>query len=140
MQNQNKRDEEICINAVQYLFEQVEYPVHVENIALVLWLADALHKFFFDREVLNTVPFKKADCFKSTEYIKSLKRLLNKHKTIFEKLSEGRYCLVKKDLPTEKHRLNYDGLSPSDMFIIRKVVYILSLRELFPFKKLKELN
>lgn len=128
----NKRDEEICINAVQYLLEQVEFPVQgIENIALALWLADACHKFFFDREILNTVPFKKADCFKSIEYIKSLKRLLNKNKAIFEKLNEGTYRLAKKDLSIKKQQSEYDGLSPSDMLVIRKVVSMLSLHKLF---------
>lgn len=127
----NKQDEKMCLDAVQYLLEQVNFPVHIENIALALWLADALHKFLFDREVLNTIPFKKADYFKSIEYIKSLKRLLNKNKAIFNKLENGVYCLVKKDLSTNKQLLNYDGLSQSDMLIIKKVVSILPLHDLF---------
>ena len=72
----NKQDEKMCLDAVQYLLEQVNFPVHIENIALALWLADALHKFLFDREVLNTIPFKKADYFKSIfhEYFYYIKK------------------------------------------------------------------
>lgn len=121
MQNQNNKDEQVCVDAVRFILQQNKEPLQIESIAVILHLADTYHEFWFNRTILFDVPNKKVAGYKDVQYIKELKKLLNKNKSVFKEV-ENKYSLVSYILA------EYEGLSLSDMVCLIECMQIRPIR------------